>query len=156
MDRTLKNLNGFTLVELIIVVAITLIIMSIAINKFTGISKAATKNNDIHTLSTFLKSQKLHAFTQKEKINILISDDGQKFTARYDATGEQVKSGSISLKTPIVSKKNSYSINSRGLFSQGTTFYLDSDSTSSEYSCIRIHQARIRYGVWNGKSCKQK
>lgn len=55
----LKNRKGFTLIELIVVLAVLAVIMAIAIPRFMGVQETAKKNADKSSLEMIAKSGEL-------------------------------------------------------------------------------------------------
>lgn len=55
----LKNRKGFTLIELIVVLAVLAIIMAIAVPRFMGVQDEAEDKADISTFQMMLKSAEL-------------------------------------------------------------------------------------------------
>lgn len=84
----LKNRKGFTLVELIVVLAVLGVIMAIAVPKFTGVQEKAKKDADNSTKVLVEKAAELYYYTTDETsftIKDLI-DDGyiESFTLQAD------------------------------------------------------------------------
>ena len=145
--------KGFTLLETVITLLIAGIIASIGMVKFSMISQTADINEDMHKISSFLKSRRLSAFTIKDEIGISIDLSGKIITAKIDPGGTAVVNGSISLNYPVATGGFPFTINSRGLFTANDTIHLATVNTSPEYSCVSISAERIRLGGWDGTSC---
>lgn len=59
----LKNRKGFTLIELIVVLAVLAIIMAIAVPRFLGVQEQAKKDADTTTAAMIGKAAELYAVT---------------------------------------------------------------------------------------------
>lgn len=156
MDRKIISKKGFTLLELIIVIAIAGTVMTMAISKFTSVSKAASNTEDLHNISAFLKNKRLDAFTTKEEIAISINAAGDEISAVSDPGGTATLVGTVSLNNEVEPKSTTFTINSRGLFSGSSngTIHLASSFNKSAYSCLTISDSRIRLGEWNSGTNK--
>jgi len=66
--NNLKNKKGFTLIELIVVLAVLAIIMAIAVPRFIGVQKDAEAKADLATLEMIEKAAELY-FAQNPSIN---------------------------------------------------------------------------------------
>lgn len=62
----LKNRKGFTLIELIVVLAVLAIIMAIAIPRFTGVREQAKVDSDAATLASIAKLAELEHVRQNK------------------------------------------------------------------------------------------
>lgn len=147
------NNKGFTLIEVLVVVVTTGLIMAIAINRFSRISQATDINDDMHKISTFLKSKRLTAFTIKEEISIRVEAGGKTITATIDPGGTPVGDGSIALKYPVAPVSTTYTINRRGLYSTPGNIHLAAVNDSTPNSCVVIDAQRVRIGGWDGTNC---
>lgn len=153
MDRKMTNNSGFTLLETVIAMMIVGIIATLGIVKFSMISQANDINDDMHTISTFLKSKRLNAFTVKNEIGITIDAGGKIITATLDPSGAAVPNGAISLHYPVATAGFPFLVNSRGLFTTSGNIHLATVNTAPEYSCLAISPERIRLGGWDGATC---
>ncbi len=76
--NNLKNRKGFTLIELIVVLAVLAIIMAIAVPRFMGIQEKAKEDADLRTVEMIEKSAELY-FARENKtgsvnISVLVSN----------------------------------------------------------------------------------
>lgn len=65
MLKFIKNKKGFTLIELIVVLAVLAIIMAIAVPRFLGIQESARENADHQTVQLIAKAAELY-FVQRD------------------------------------------------------------------------------------------
>jgi len=65
--NSLKNKKGFTLIELIVVLAVLAIIMAIAVPRFLGIQEQAKKDADVSSLGLIAKTAELYYVQDKIK-----------------------------------------------------------------------------------------
>lgn len=88
----LRNKKGFTLIELIVVLAVLAIIMAIAVPRFTGVQEEAKKETDRATLANIVKisefylvkgemekgtetADKVYSDSTEPKLRTIIDDD---------------------------------------------------------------------------------
>ena len=62
----LKNRKGFTLIELIVVLAVLAIIMAIAIPRFIGVQEQAKVDADLSTFNLIKKAAELYYITEDD------------------------------------------------------------------------------------------
>lgn len=156
MARKMMDNKGFTLIELAVVLVITGIIMAIGIQRYSFIQQTIDTNDDMHKISSFLKSKRLTAFTVKNDIDITTDATGTILNATRDPGGAAIADGSISLNYPVAPASSTFTINSRGLFSTTGNIRLATVNNSVNFSCVVIDAARIRLGGWNGAACIAK
>lgn len=154
MDRTIKTQTGFTLIEIIVVVAVVGIIMTIALHNFNRTSQAARETEDLEKISSFLQSKRLAAFTEKTELAINISASGNSLTAVKDPLGTPVTDGTISLSNTIQPASATFNINSRGLFSTTGSIRLANLTNVAANSCVAVNNTRIRLGAWDTVNAK--
>ena len=73
---SVRNRNGFTLVEILIVVIILGILAAIVIPQFTNASNDARKGNILSQLQTLRAQIQLYKLQHKEQVPALITGDG--------------------------------------------------------------------------------
>jgi type IV pilus assembly protein PilA len=62
--NSLKNKKGFTLIELIVVLAVLAVIMAIAVPRFLGVQEDAKKEADASTAAMIAKAAELYLVTE--------------------------------------------------------------------------------------------
>jgi len=62
----IKNRKGFTLIELIVVLAVLAIIMAIAVPRFLGVQEEAKKNADVSTAAMMAKAAELYVVSENK------------------------------------------------------------------------------------------
>lgn len=152
MDRTVKNNKGFTLIEVLMVMAVVAVLALIAINKFTSISTATSINKDLNTMATFLQQKRLQAFTQKTQIDVSASAMQLSAIGNPSATDF----GSVGMENNFTPAPATFIINTRGLFSTTGSIRLTTATPEVMHDCVVIANTRVRMGEWDGASCVPK
>lgn len=146
MDRALKTERGFTLVELMIVIAVVGILLSIAVSSYRRLARITSINYDLHAIVSFLQSKRLEAFTRKAPIAIPAAASTKSIVA--NGTTLTLENSFV---VPVIT------INERGLFSTVGTIRLLSTSDGSVNNCITVSLTRVRMGTLNaGGTCDAK
>ncbi len=71
----LKNRKGFTLIELIVVLAVLAVIMAIAIPRFLGVQQTAKLNSDDATIGLIAKAAELYYAQNPTATDVNSADD---------------------------------------------------------------------------------
>lgn len=135
--------RGFTLVELILAMAILSILAAVAINTFTSIRTSTSVGRDVNNMAAFLQKTRLTAFAQKTQIIVTVG------TASITAPGV----GSLGLENGFTGSSATFTINTRGMFNTTGNIRLTAANPGAAADCIVISQTRIRQGLWSGTSC---
>jgi prepilin-type N-terminal cleavage/methylation domain-containing protein len=90
MDRTMKFSQGFTLLELVIVMVIVGIMAGIAMVKFDHLATVNDINDDMHRISSFMHTQEKKAFSTKQEIEIVLTVAGNNITTVEDPGGAPI------------------------------------------------------------------
>jgi type IV pilus assembly protein PilA len=80
----LKSKKGFTLIELIVVLAVLAIIMAIAIPRFTGVQDSAKKKTDASTILTIARAAELYYASEDTTADITADDLVPKYIDAID------------------------------------------------------------------------
>jgi len=147
MAGKITNSKGFTLIEIVVTLAIGAILMGAAMVAYKQISTVHVIQTDLDKMITFLQDKRLKAFTQKTPIIITVATN--QLTNDLDADV-------VDMNNDFTGSAGTFTINSRGLFNVGGFIRLTTPIT--EYSCINIANSSVREGKWNvaTSSCDAK
>ncbi len=143
--------NGFTIVELLIVIAILLILMAVIYKPISQKIQAHNIDGELKKIYGLLQEGRMIAFTQKKELTFGFTSSG---ACLYEGTNP-IKC--ITLNYPFSFGSGSgIKITDRGTFSQtGSITY--SGSTDLPYTnCIAVSNIRVKMGVWDGSKCNPK
>ena len=147
----MKN-RGFSLIELIVVMAIAVILFAIGIPMYASWSKKTQVKKDIYNIYSLLNDARVKAFTMKNNCTVsFISSNEFRLTC-----GNNLLSV-INTKTPI---GHSFQLGSDNMTFGidgsanivGTIFSLELKNKPA--TCITVSRLRIAIGEWDGKDCK--
>jgi prepilin-type N-terminal cleavage/methylation domain-containing protein len=97
----LKNKRGFTLIELIVVLAVLAIILAIAVPRFIGIQKQARIDSDYSTGALIAKAAELYEAREEKAPNNAkeLIDEGYISDVQFQSkTLENVKPGDVTIE----------------------------------------------------------
>lgn len=146
----MKREAGFTLVELMIVVALVGILSALSMSRFDHFKTVNAINDDMHKIAAFFQTQQIIAFTQKKAMQITVN--GNQLTTIIDPGGTNDVGPSLTLKNSMLATGSPFSISQRGFAGNGN-IRINAVNTGAEYSCVQLDNIRIRLGVWNGATC---
>ena len=162
--------NGFSLFELIVIVAILVIVLAIAMPLLSKYLKQYRIDNEINTLYSNLVKQRFKSmnsgipqgirFDSTLKYTLFEFDD-KNYNLKFDGVNEERNRESVTV---------SYSFNSNVV---GKVIMFDSDGIARDenwgiggltvyvnfpanHNCVKVHISRIKLGVWNGSNCEIK
>ena len=145
--------NGFTIIELLIVIAIVLILMAVIYKPISRKIQAHNIDRDLKKIYGLLQEGRMIAFTQKKELTFGFTSDG---ACLYEGT-TPVKC--ITLDYPFTfGTGSSIKITDRGTFPPNQTGSIRySGSTNLPYTnCIVVSNIRVKMGVWDGSKCNPK
>jgi prepilin-type N-terminal cleavage/methylation domain-containing protein len=162
MDRKMiKIKEGFSVVELIIVIGIMAIIATIAIPEFTKWKTKYSIESDVKEIKDFLQQARMKAFTEKIELDVFSDASGKKICFKCDSNDSDCTSkygtGNIScLDLENTFTFSNFGISKRGTLANRTIRYSGSYSGNITYDCIAIKSIRIKAGKYNGTKCVVK
>lgn len=143
--------RGFSIVELVIVIAIIAIVISLAVPVYIHYQQKSRIENDTHRLYATVKELQLKAKTLKKYYCFELKDSRTLYIVDSDDCSA---SGGWEVKflTPYESNRNYFRINPLGVFNTyGNIHAIDGDGATVD--CIKIHTFRVCEGKWNGTAC---
>ncbi len=156
-----KNIYGFSIIELIIVIGIMAIIATIAIPEFTKWKTKYSIESDTKKLAGFLQQARLKAFTEKIELDI-IKGSGKKICFKCDNSDSDCISKYGNGNISCVELDNDFSfsgvvnITKRGTLNNKTIKYSGTYYGDINYNCVVLRNIRIKIGKWNGAKCVVK
>lgn len=142
MDRTLNSDRGFTLIELMVVLAVVGILLATAMHNYRRTSQVSSINRDLNMITSFLQEKRLEAFSQKTEITVTATANSLSTPAHK----------TIFMENAFVVPAN-FVVNVRGLYSTTGTLRLADMSAGSPNNCVSVSISRVRIGTWNGADC---
>jgi prepilin-type N-terminal cleavage/methylation domain-containing protein len=126
----LKNKRGFTLIELIVVLAVLAIVMAIAIPKFMGVQAEARIKGDAATAQQIIKAARLQEASRNMTDGSITSDNWENDYMEYPspkaaASGEDFELSYVSSKYKVTWKQNTGKFAETQSVTEGEEFKLD-------------------------------
>lgn len=147
------NKKGFTIVELVIVIAIAGILAGIASVQYRKISYIHDMQTDLDEIIAFFQEERLQAFTKKPTPPITITVANHTLTNNFDGNTVTMKNGFAARNAG--GALTSFTINTRGLLSTTGNIYV-TGNPGTQFSCVSIGTTSIREGKINGTGCTAK
>ena len=152
MDRKMINKNGFSIIELIVVVGIMAIIATMAIPEFTKWKTKYSIESDVKSIASFLQEARLKAFTEKIELDV-VSDNGKICfkcdTGDTDCTSTYGNGNISCLELENSFTFSNFGITKRGTLANRTIKYAGEYSGDINYDCVAIKNIRVKIGKLN-------
>ncbi len=143
--------RGFSIVELVIVIAIIAIIASLAVPVYIHYQHRSQIENDTHRLYTTVKQLQLKAKTEKKYYCFELKDSKTLYIVP-DSDCSSSGGWDVKFLTPYTSNRSYFRVNPLGVFNTyGTIRAVEGDGATVD--CIKIHTFRVCEGKWNGTAC---
>lgn len=164
--RQVRNIDGLTLVEMLIVIAIAGILMAIATIQFGQWTRKYNIEREIKELYSDLMNARMQATTKNRNNGIrLVSSTQYRTLDDLNNDGDFNDAGEVSPNTKNLTNQMSWNgnppantdltFNSRGLASSSGTISI-TNTVGAGYDCIAISTTRINMGQVIGGNCAQK
>ncbi len=142
--------KGFTLTEMLVVLAIAGILTSISLTSFLSWKEKSDMENDVKKISSFIQEQRMIAFSRKTSFSCYFSSNGKILYAKDLSDSKIIR---IKLKSAFEFNGSNLVIDSRGTMS-GASIKPKTLISNSNYDCLAINDTRIKIGKWDGGSGK--
>jgi len=150
--------KGFTIVEVLIAIAISLILAYVGLTWYRNFQKRATVEGEVHKVYQLLKEIQLKAKTLKEYFCVDLSSDGRKLLI-YNDTDTDCSNLAETIPLKVAFKKNLKSTNSRlkvnkfGIWTVKGSLYVQNWSEFKDsLTCVKVDTIRVCEGYWRNET----
>ncbi len=148
MDRTVTN--GFTLLEIVITLAILAIALAIAVPNFSRYIKDYKISSQIDEIASDLQFAKFYAVTHK--IQTTVSLNANSYNIYYKNGNSTVSLKNVRLDYPISANSTIIDFDTHGLADNSTSVYINTENNAN-LNCINIKPIEINIGRWINNAC---
>ena len=159
--------SGFTLLEIMIVIAIVGIVVMLAVGNFRGLMEKYRVEDETKQMFADLMDAHGRAMQRNRVFHVQITADGYKIIEDTDPapdgdsnlTGSDAQVASVNVKHTIIPTGglSYFRFNRNGIASATGSIRLSS-TTKSDYDCITVNATRIKMGQYNAtdNACVEK
>jgi len=151
VDREIAK--GFTLLELVIAIVVTVVLLSIAISNFIAWKRKIEIEKDVNTIYSVIQKCRLKALTSHTGYELYFENSGRTLIVN----GTTLVSYKLSFPFTFRGSVNKLKIDDKGVVDNLTIYskVAGLDNLNPKYDCIVISSGiNVRKGKWNGTSCK--
>lgn len=158
MDRAIRFQGGFSLVELMIVIAIVGILAAVIGLSGVNMTRRDNVSGDTHRIAAFLKKQRLKAFTQKRCFTFIGGTGVTSFMSTDNTCtaypGQPDDSFAFNQGVTF-NGIGAIVINTRGVFTTAGTIspVWPNGVKVADKDCVVVSATRVRIGSWDGVNC---
>lgn len=156
-----NNIQGFTLLENLIIVTIVVILAATAAPSFLGMHNKAKVNNAVNTVRGALQEAQRQAISKSISCTVTLNTTAQKITSSNGCllTGDRTLPNGVNLAVSDGNTIN-YSIRGNTNFSSptsNTNKIIISLADGSQQKCLEVSKPLgiIRSGIYNGTDCNK-
>lgn len=146
--------RAFTVIELLIIIAIIAIVASLAIPAYEHYAYKVKVEGDTHRIYNALKSMQLRAKMEKSPYCAKLLNNKTLYMENSTSCSSSgsVKSERLTLSVPFQSNRSKLVVNKFGIFTTTGSIYA-SDGDGASIDCVKADTFRVCEGKWNGTAC---
>jgi len=152
--------SGFTIIELVVVIAIIAILMSIATLDFSRLNKKSQIESETRQVFHDVLTARQQALYTKNPTAVLLQAGSyifKQYSSESDATGATVSSQSVKYQLTALNGSSiagqSVMFDSSGVATPGLTMQVNPSGSGAAIDCIIIDTARTSLGVNQNGTC---